>query len=101
MNRNDALAGFTGSDLLQLPSEFFFGDLLVVVSLEVQPYIGGPFEIAGEAQRGIDRDRTLALHDLVDAAGWNADVLGDALLNQGEDRRSDHLILLRDRSISV
>ena len=62
----------------------FFGDLLVVVGLEIQPHVGGPSEVAFEPQGGINSEGALALHDFVDAPGRNADVLGYTLFRESK-----------------
>jgi hypothetical protein len=59
-----------------------FGDLLVVVGLEIEPHLGWPSEIAFEAQGGIHGEATRALDDFVDSPGRDTDVLGDPVFRQ-------------------
>ena len=56
------------------------GGLLVVVRLEIEPHISGPAEVAFEAQCGVHGEGALALDDLVDAPGRDANVLGDTII---------------------
>lgn len=42
--------------------------------------------MAGESQRGVGSDTALALHDLVDAARWHGDVIGDQVFRQAQGR---------------
>ena len=53
-----------------------FGDLLVVVELEIEPHLGWPSEIAFEAQGGVHGETALALDDFVDPPRRDTDVLG-------------------------
>jgi len=62
----------------------FLGELLVVVSLEVEPHLGRPLEILFEAQGGIYRDGTLALHDLIDAARRDSNIFRHAIFGQAK-----------------
>ena len=61
-----------------------FGDLLVVVGLEIEPHLGWPSEIAFEAQGGIHGEATLTLDDFVDSPGRDTNVLGDPVFRQTE-----------------
>ena len=70
-----------------------FGDLLVVVGLEIEPHLGWPSEIAFEAQGGIHGEGTLALDDFVDPPGRDADVLGYPVFRKTE---GDQEILAQD-----
>jgi len=60
--------------------EAVFFDFEVVAGLEVEPEALGGAEVAGEAEGGVGGDGALAVDDLVDAAGWHGDVLGEAVL---------------------
>ncbi len=53
-----------------------------MVRLEIEPHIGGPAEVAFEPQGGVHGEGALALHDLVDAPGRDANVLGDAVFRE-------------------
>ena len=56
-----------------------FGDLLVVVGLEIEPHLGWPSKIAFEAQGGVHGETTLTLDDFVDSPGRDTDVLGHSI----------------------
>jgi hypothetical protein len=59
----------------------------VVLCLKVQPKpLGGP-EVASQSQRRICRDCPRAVHDLVDPARRNIDVLGQAILADPQGRQ--------------
>jgi hypothetical protein len=50
--------------------------------LQVQPKLRRHLEIPPQPQGRVRRDGTLALHDLVDATRWHADVLRQPVLAQ-------------------
>jgi hypothetical protein len=52
----------------------FLGGLLVVVGLEIEPHFGRPAEIALEPQGSVHGEGAFTLHDLIDAAGGDANV---------------------------
>ena len=59
----------------------------VVLCLKVQPKpLRGP-EVASQSQRRVCRDGPRAVHDLVDPAGRNIDVLGKAILTDPQGRQ--------------
>jgi hypothetical protein len=60
------------------------GGLLIVVGLEIEPHIGWPAEVAFEAQGGVHGEGPLALDDLVDAPGRDANVLRDAVFREAK-----------------
>ena len=55
-----------------------------MVGLEIQPDFGRPTEIALKTKGGVNGESPLALHNFVDAARWDADVLSDSILGQAE-----------------
>lgn len=55
-----------------------------MVRLEIEPYIGGPTEVAFEAQGGVHGESSLAFHDLIDAPGRDADVFGYAVFREAK-----------------
>ncbi len=61
-----------------------FCGLLIVVGLEIEPHFGGPAEVAFEAQGGVHGEGAFAFYDLVDAAGRDADVFGDAVFRKAK-----------------
>lgn len=60
------------------------GNLLVVMVLQVEPNLGGPAEVAFEAERGVDRDGSFAFDDFVDTARRNSDVFGETVFREAE-----------------
>ncbi len=55
-----------------------------MVGLKIQPHLGGPAEVAFEAQGGIDSDSPLAFDDFIDAPGRHADVFGNAVFRKAK-----------------
>ena len=58
------------------------------MTLQIQPGLRIGPEIAPQSQRGIDRDCTLAVDNLVDPPGRNADGLGQRILAEPQRRRT-------------
>lgn len=70
----------------QQGAHFGLGDLAVIAGLQIQPDLGRPLEVAGEAQGGVRRDGAFALHDFIDAARRHADVMGETVFGQTKRR---------------
>src|SRR5260370_19167098 len=56
----------------------------VVSSVEVEPEALGGHEEPRQPESCVRRDGTLAMYDLIDTAGWDAEALGQAVLSQAE-----------------
>jgi site-specific DNA recombinase len=70
--------------LLELCPEMIAFDLQVVASLQIEPEpIAGP-KIPCESKGGIGTDRAGTMHNLVDAPGRHANVLGQSILGNGQ-----------------
>ena len=65
---------------LQAIGRIILLDFQITASLEIEPEPLGQAKVPGQAQRRVRTDGPLALHDLVDAARGNADVLGKPIL---------------------
>lgn len=63
------------------------GNLLVVMVLQVEPNLGGPAEVAFEAERGVDRDGAFTFDDFVDAAWWHSDVFCETVFREAERKK--------------
>jgi hypothetical protein len=65
-------------------SEFFVGFSEVEFLLEAEPESGGGAEVAAEAEGGIRRDRASAVNEGGDAAVWDFEVDGEAVLGDSK-----------------
>lgn len=73
----DELAGL---DLCQDVRGLFFGGAKVVLRLQIDPALRVGVEERGQAQGGVCRDGSLAMHDFIDPARRHADGLGQCVL---------------------
>ena len=73
-----------GDFLLEAVTESFALNFEIVVRLKIQPELLSRPEVAAEPQRGVGRDGSRSMHDLVDTSWRDADVLGQAILGQTE-----------------
>jgi hypothetical protein len=65
-------------------AEMIAFDLEIIACLKVEPEtIAGP-EVAGESQCGVRTDGPRAMDYLIDAPGWYADILGQAILRHAQ-----------------
>jgi len=76
------LGALKGIDLFEGGAKMVLLDLEVVAGLQVEPEPVGGAEVAGQAQRGVRGDASLAVDDLVDPPWRDGDgdrqvVLGD------------------------
>jgi hypothetical protein len=59
-------------------------DFQIVARLKVQPKTLARAEVASKSQCRVSSDRTLAMHDFVDAAWWHTDIVRKPVLRQLE-----------------
>src|SRR5437868_5464814 len=82
--RSSASAVENSNFFLELAAEVVTLHFEIVSSLKIQPEaVAGP-EVARQPERGVSRNSSRAVHDLVDTARGHADVLRHAVLKDAE-----------------
>ena len=66
--------------VLESIGQALFFDFEIVQGLKVHPEMRFHAEMSGQPQGGISRDGAFSMHDFVDPARRNAEVLGEAIL---------------------